>query len=113
MCVYIRLLDLDTGGRQAQDKQTAIAHDAEVGRGGHGYPVVIVGGVLHGIWVEALRAKLEHRSHGWELKDLVGFWLSRCEARTEVMDVDHKPRLLGCGGFADFGPEIQSEQGSV
>lgn len=59
----LRLLYLDASSRQAERKQTAIAHDAEVGSRGDSHSIVVVGRVLDGIWVEAPCAELKHRSH--------------------------------------------------
>lgn len=58
--ICIRFLDLDALRRQAQRKEAAIAHDAEVGGACDGDPRVVVGRVLDSIRVEALSAELKH-----------------------------------------------------
>lgn len=58
-----RLLYLDSSSRQTECKQTAVAHDAEVGGRGNSHPIVIVWRVLDGIWIEAPCAELKHSSH--------------------------------------------------
>lgn len=62
--IHLRLLNLDALRREAQGEETAIAHDAKVGRGGDGDAGVVVGRVLDGVGVVALSAELKHCSHG-------------------------------------------------
>lgn len=61
------LLSYDALRRQPQHEELAVADDAKVCRRRHGHARVVVRRVLHRVRVEARRAELEHRRHGFLL----------------------------------------------